>query len=164
VFFWFIGAAIVAVWFVFRDPAFDYRLLIVGSVLPTLVDTCFGGARPLHSLSFSVVLLAVLMLATPRRTPIRRTLLGLPIGTLLHLVFTGAWTNTGVFWWPFGGWSFGGAPHPIADRGWWNVPLELAGLGLCWWLYQRAEFADPIRRARFRRTGRLDLPVDGPEL
>ena len=34
VFFWFIGTAIVAVWYVFRDPRFDYRLLVVGSVLP----------------------------------------------------------------------------------------------------------------------------------
>ena len=31
--FWFVGTAVVAVWFVFRDPAFDYRLLIVGSLL-----------------------------------------------------------------------------------------------------------------------------------
>ena len=91
VFFWFIGTAVVTVWFVFRDPRFDYRLLIVGSVLPAVVDALFGGARVLHSLMFSVVLLAVLMLATPRGTPIRRTLLALPIGTLLHLVFTGAW-------------------------------------------------------------------------
>ena len=93
-FFWFIGTAVVTIWFVFRDPAFDYRLLIVGSVLPALVDAFFGGARVLHSVTFSVALLAVLMLATPGRKPIRRMLLGLPLGTMLHLVFTGAWTNS----------------------------------------------------------------------
>ena len=112
VFFWFIGTAVVAIWFVFTDPAFDYRLLVVGSVLPAVVDAFFGGARVLHSVTFSVLLLAVLMLATPGRKPIRRMLLGLPLGTMLHLVFTGAWTNSTVFWWPFLGLDFDGAPSP----------------------------------------------------
>lgn len=158
-FFWFIGTVVVAVWFVFRDPSFDYRLLVVGSVLPAVVDALFGGARVLHSLTFSVALLVVLMLATPGRKPVRKTLLGLPVGTLLHLVMTGVWTDTTVFWWPFGGLSFDGARHPVAARGWWNVPLEVIGIGLCWWIVQRAELSDPERRAQFARTGRLDLPV-----
>lgn len=158
-FFWFIGTAVVSVWFVFRDPSFDYRLLVVGAVLPAAVDGMFGGARVLHSVTFSVVLLAALMLATPGRKPIRKMLLGLPVGTLLHLVFTGAWTKTTVFWWPFGGLSFDGARHPIAARGWWNVPLELIGLALCWWIVERAELRDPERRAWFRTTGQLALPV-----
>jgi len=158
-FFWFIGTAVVTVWFVFRDPGFDYRLLIVGSVLPAVVDAVFGGARVLHSVTFSVGLLALLMLATPGRKPIRSTLLGLPVGTLLHLVYTGAWTNTTVFWWPFFGLSFDDAAHPVAARGWWNVPLELIGIGLCWWVVQQAELRDPGRRTEFRRSGRLLLPV-----
>ena len=155
---WFVGTGVVIVWWVFRDPAFDYRLLIVGSVLP-VAELAFGGARVLHSVTFAVVLLAVLMLATPGRKPIRKMLLGLPIGLLLHLVVTGAWRTARVFWWPFGGFGFGDAPHPIAERGWWNVPLELIGLGLCWWVHRRAGLADPDRRARFRRTGQLALPV-----
>ena len=158
-FFWFIGTAVVTVWFVFRDPAFDYRLLIVGSVLPGIVDAAFGGARVMHSLTFSVVLLAVLMLATSGRRPIRKMLLGLPVGTLLHLVYTGAWTDTNVFWWPFFGLSFDDAPHPIAERGWWNVPLELIGLALCWWVYRTAGLGSRDRRVAFVRTGRLELPV-----
>ncbi len=121
-FFWFIGTAIMTVGLVFRDPRFDYRLLIVGSVVP-IGDGLFGGARALHSLTVSVLLLAVLMLATSGRKPIRKMLLGLPIGMILHLVFDGAWNNTEVFWWPFFGWSFGGSPLPVVDRGWW---------GLCW--------------------------------
>ena len=158
-FFWFIGTAVVTVWYVFRDPAFDYRLLVVGSVLPAIGDALFGGARVLHSVTFSVALLAVLMIVTAGRKPIRRTLLGLPVGTLLHLVFTGAWTNGHVFWWPFLGTSFDGARHPVAARGWWNVPLELIGVALCWWIVRRARLADPEHRDRFRRTGQLDLPL-----
>lgn len=156
--FWFIGTAVVTIWFVFGDPAFDYRLLIVGSVLPAVVDAGFGGARVLHSLTFSVVLLVVLMLATPGRKPIRRMLLGLPLGTLLHLVFTGAWTDARVFWWPFLGFGFDDAAHPVAARGWWNVPLEAIGIALCWWIWRRADLGSPERRAWFRRSGQLVLP------
>jgi hypothetical protein len=158
-FFWFIGTAVVTVWWVFRDPAFDYRLLIVGSVLPAGVDAVFGGARLLHSVTFSIVLLGVLMLATRGRKPIRKMLLGLPIGTLLHLVYTGAWTNAHIFWWPFLGTGFEDAPHPVAARGWWNVPLELIGLGLCAWVVRTAELDEPERRAWFRTTGQLHLPA-----
>lgn len=159
-FFWFIGTVVVAVWFVFRDPAFDYRLLVVGAVLPAFVDAAFGGARVVHSVTFAVALLAVLMLATPGRKPIRKMLLGLPIGVLLHLVVDGAWRSTTVFWWPFAGFGFDDAPHPVAERGWWNVPLEVVGLALCWWVYRTAELADPERRAWFRRTGQLALPAE----
>jgi hypothetical protein len=159
VFFWFIGTAVVTVWFVFRDQRFDYRLLIVGALLPALGDAPFGGARVFHSLLFSVVLLAVLMLATPPRSAIRRTLLGLPVGTLLHLVFTGAWLNASVFWWPFGGWSFDVAEHPVSARGWWNVVLELIGIALCWWIVARAGLRQRDRRSVFWHTGQLLLPT-----
>lgn len=156
--FWFVGTVVVAVWWVFRDPGFDYRLLIVGAVLP-LLELLVGGARVLHSVTFAVALLAVLMLATPGRKPVRKMLLGLPIGLLLHLVFTGAWRNARVFWWPFGGLSFDDAGHPVWERGWWNVPLEVIGLLLCWWVYRRADLADAERRDWFRRTGQLALPT-----
>jgi len=164
VFFWFIGTAVVTVWLVFRDPAFDYRLLIVGSLLPAVVDVGFGGARVLHSVTFSVVLLAIVMICTRRRSAARRTLMGLPVGTLLHLVFTGAWTNAVVFWWPMaavasGDWGFDDAAHPVLARGLWNLPLELVGLGLCWWVVRRADLADRARREEFIHTGRLALPM-----
>lgn len=157
--FWFVGTAVVAVWFVFRDPAFDHRLLVVGSVLPAIVDAPFGGARVVHSLTFAVGLLVLLMLATPGRKPIRKMLLGLPIGVLLHLVFDGVWRDTRVFWWPFGGVGFDDAPHPVWARGWWNLLLEAAGLLLCAWIVRTAGLRDPERRRWFLRTGQLSLPL-----
>lgn len=153
-FFWFIGTAIFAVGFVFRDPRFDYRLLLVGSVLP-LVDGVFGGARVLHSVTASVALLAVLMAATAGRRPIRKMLLGLPIGMFLHLVFDGAWNNTAVFWWPFTGWRFDDAPFPITDRGVVSVVLEAVGIGLCVWLWRTNGLGDGSRRRRFVDDGQL---------
>ena len=158
-FFWFIGTAIVTVGVVFRDPRFDNRLLIVGSVLP-IGDGLFGGARALHSLTVSVGLLAVLMLATAGRKPIRKVLLGLPIGMILHLVFDGAWNNTEVFWWPFFGVSFDDSPLPVADRGWWGIPMEAVGVVICVWLWRRNGLSDRSRRTTFLRDGRLDAVPD----
>jgi hypothetical protein len=155
--FWFVGTAVLAVWYVFRDPSFDYRLLLVGSILPVVVDAAFGGARVLHSVTFPVALLGVLMLATSGRTTIRKTLLGLPIGLLLYLVFSGAWANAEVFWWPFTGLDFDDAPHPVWERGWWNIPFELVGIGLCVWIWRSAGLGDRERRRLFIRTGQLHL-------
>jgi hypothetical protein len=155
VFFWFIGTAVVTVGVVFRDPRFDYRLLIVGSVLPIL-DGFFGGARALHSVTVSVALLAVLMVATSGRKPIRKMLLGLPIGMILHLVFDGAWSDTEVFWWPFFGLSFDDTPLPMIDRGWWSVPLEVVGVAICVWLWRHNGLGDAARRRVFLRDGQLD--------
>ena len=153
-FLWFVGTACVTVGFVFRDPRFDYRLLVVGSVLP-LLDGFFGGARVLHSITTSIVLLAVLMLATAGRKPIRKTLLGLPIGMILHLVFDAAWNDTDTFWWPFTGTDFSDAGLPIAERGWWSVVLEAVGLVVCGWLWRRNELGQRDRRRTFLHDGRL---------
>ena len=153
-FFWFLGAVLGAVWYVFRDPRFDVRLLAVGAVLPEL-DGLFGGARAMHSLAFSLVVLAIVMLTTIGRRSVRRMWLGLPIGTMLHLVVDAAWANGRVFGWPLSGWSFDDAPLPSVERGWWNLPLELAGLAILVWFSRRAVLTDPERRRDLVRTGRL---------
>ena len=88
-FLWFIGTAVVSVWYVFRDPRFDYRFLAVGALLPDVIDLPGGHARWAHSLTVSVGTLLVVMLVTAGRKPIRRLLLALPIGMLMHLVWDG---------------------------------------------------------------------------
>jgi hypothetical protein len=153
-FLWFIGTAIVSVWYVFRDPRFDYRLLILGAVLP-LLDGLLGGARVMHSLLFSLVLLMLVMVVTLGRRPTRAVLLGLPIGALLHLVFDGAWADTDVFLWPLTGWSFDDAPLPEVARGWWSVVLELVGLAIVVWVWRTSRLGDPVRRRGFLVDGRL---------
>ena len=105
-FLWFLGTALATVWYVFRDDRFDVRPLALGAVLPEL-DGLLGGASVMHSLAFSLILLLVVMVATMGRRAARKRWLGLPIGTMLHLVFDGAWADAHVFGWPFGGWSLG---------------------------------------------------------
>lgn len=158
---WFAGTAVLAIWYVFRDPGFDYRLLVVGSVLPSLVALVAGRATALDSITLHVVMLAVVMVVF-RRGPIRKMLLGLPLGGLLYLVFTGAWTDAEAFWWPFGGFDLDGAPATVVERGWWNAGLEAAGLAMWAWIVRRAGLADPERRRRFWRAGQLELADAAP--
>jgi hypothetical protein len=154
-FFWFIGTSVLSVWFVFRDSAFDYRTLIIGVLLPDVVDGIWGGARGLHSLAGSVLLLIVVMLATIGRRPQRKRFLAIPIGAFLHLIFDGAFNNTKVFWWPFTGISFSGDRLPVVDRGMLNIGFEVAGLLLCVFAYKKFDLGNPQRRREFIRRGTL---------
>ena len=153
-FLWFIGTAVVSVWYVFRDPRFDYRLLAVGAVLPDAVELPGGHARWAHSLTTSVGVLVLVMVVTAGRRPIRRLLLALPIGMLLHLVWDGAFASTSVFWWPFTG-SWGNVRVPSLQRGWWNIAFEVAGAALLAWMWRRCELADPQRRRALVHHGVL---------
>jgi hypothetical protein len=152
---WFWGTAFLTVWMVFHDPTIDYRVLLIGAILPDVIDGPFGGARIAHSVTFSVVVLVVVMLATIGRRALRRRLLFLPIGMLLHLVFDGTFTNAKVFWWPFSGLAPSDAPLPSIDRGAWDLLLELIGLAILMWAWRRFGLADPRRRRLFWRTGHL---------
>lgn len=159
---WFVGASIAGVWLVFRSPALDYRLVALGSVVP-VGEGLIGGARLAHTLVAAVSLLVLVMLATQKRRLLRRRLIGLPIGLLMHLVLDGIWMSGEVFWWPFLGWSFGDVAVPELDRPLVvTVVLEVAGAAALVWCYRTFGFDDPDRRRRFLRTGQLprDLVSD----
>ena len=152
---WFAGMSVVIVWQVFRSPALDYRLVMLGAVLP-VGEIVLGGPRLLHTLLFAVVLLTVVMLATQRRRLVRRRLIGLPIGILMHLVLDGVWAVADVFWWPAFGWSFGDGTLPELDRPPGLVVLfELVGLVALAWCWRAFGMADRSRRDEFLRTGHL---------
>ena len=136
--FWFVGTAYAAVWFVFRDPRFNLRLLAVGALLPDAVDVWSGGTWVMHSVVSAVAALALVMLATRGRKPSRPALLALPIGMFMHLVFDGVFARTTAFWWPLAGTSFGTDRLPSFDRGWVNVPLEVTGVLLALWVGRAA--------------------------
>lgn len=131
---WFVGTSVAAVWFVFRDPQFNFRLVVVGALIPDIIDGIWGGAGPLHSVVTVIALLAVVMLITTGRRPIRKPLLAVIIGLFMHLVFDGAFANTSMFWWPLGGFATYEQALPSIDRGWINIGLELVGIGLIAWV------------------------------
>ena len=160
-FFWFIGTALVTAWFVFHDPAIDLRMVIGGALAPDLLDAPWAGARVAHSVTFSVAVLASVMIATIGRRLLRRRLVMIAVGLMLHLVFDGAVSDTTVFWWPIGGSAWPDAPLPVIERGWWNIPLELAGLLMCAWAWRRFGWNDRARRRLLVRSGRLDRELVG---
>jgi hypothetical protein len=160
---WSIGTAVLAIWFVFGDPRFDYRTLVIGALAPLLIDSLTGGSWVMHSVTMSVLLMAAVMLATIGQRPLRRSLLGLPLGSFLYLVFSGAWANQTVFWWPFTGWSPQWGPLPLMSRGWWNLPMEVAGAVILLWIYRTTGLHDRTRRQNFLRTGQLHLPSSAAE-
>lgn len=153
-FLWFIGTAVISVWYVFRDPRFDYRLLAVGALLPDAIDLPGGHARWAHSLTVAVGVLVLVMLVTAGRKPIRRLLLALPIGMLMHLVWDGAFASTRVFWWPFSG-SWGSVRVPSLQRGWLNIAFEAAGALMLAWMWRRCDLSVRQRRSALIHHGRL---------
>lgn len=158
---WFAGMSFLAVWLVFKDPAIDHRLVIVGALLPDLVDIWTGGVWVAHTVLFGVGLLTAVMLATRGRRLLRRQLLALPIGTFLHLVFDGAWADREVFWWPVFGSSFGDGRLPSIERGALNVVLEVAGAAVLVWAWRRFRLGEEERRRRFVTSGRLSRDLVG---
>ena len=160
---WFLGGSWLLVWAVLQDPAVDYRLVMVGALLPDAVDGLQGGMRVGHSLAAAAALLAVVMVVTRARRGLRRRLLAVPIGVLVHLVLDGVWTSGRVFWWPFQGWSLAtagrlpSAGHPLVL----GLAEELAGAAALLWCWHRFGLREPARRSRFVRTGRLGADM-GP--
>jgi hypothetical protein len=51
--------------------------------------------------------------------------------------------------------SFEGARLPVVERGWVNIPLEVAGLVLCAWAWKMFGLRETAKRTAFIRSGTL---------
>jgi hypothetical protein len=91
---------------------------------------------------------------------IRRRLLGVPIGLLLHLVLDGTWATSELLWWPGFGTSFGENQLPEFSRSLAvGIILELAALAAALWAYRRYDLDRPENRTRLISTGQLNREV-----
>ena len=123
--FWFIGTSVASVWSVFRDPKFAYRWVIVGALTPVFsVVTVVG---------FLIAVMLSTIGKNVSKMTVRKNFLALTIGLFMHLVFDGAFLSTKMFWWPLAGLSLDGYAIPLIERGFLNIPLEIAGVGLILW-------------------------------
>ena len=96
-------------------PTFDYRAVIVGAMLPDIVDKPLGlwiapdlvdrSLRSIaHSLLFGLLVLAIGgLFLVAQRSP-RTMLLG--VASSGHLIMDQMWRNPNVILWPFLGWEF----------------------------------------------------------
>jgi membrane-bound metal-dependent hydrolase YbcI (DUF457 family) len=155
-FFWFLGLSFGLVLIVFSSPALDYRLVMLGAVLP-VVEGLVGGPWVLHTLLGPTVVLVVVMLATQGRRLVRRQWLGLPIGLFMHLVLDATWATSQLFWWPFLGVSDvlgqGDVPEFGRAAGLLLV-LEVVGFVALAFLVRRLDLLGE-GRDHFRSTGQI---------
>lgn len=157
---WFASLGFLAVVLVFQSPALDYRMVILGSLLP-LVDVVAPVPPVLHTLLAPVVVMGVVMAVTRQRRLVRRRWLGIPIGMFVHLALDGTWTVTELFWWPAFGWTVPDVSVPTFGRGAAGVVMELVGLAVGVWCWKRFGLDDPERRRTFIAEGRLDRNLVG---
>lgn len=156
--------SVAGVVFVFKDPRLDHRMVAAGSLAPIVIDVAVGSISgfptrvgPGHSMVVHVVWLAVVMLGTIGRRPMRKRLIAFSLGGFGGLVLDGAWTRTRVFSWPLTGAKFTGRQfvldRPLAV----NVLLEIVGLACLAFLIDRCRLKRPSERAAFFRSGKLEF-------
>ncbi len=173
---WHLGATVLIVRYVFRDPDMDLRWVLVGSILPDLLDKPIGsvffhdtfGTHRLfaHSIVFPITAFAMVLLVTRRGTNRRRGSIGLVIGVFVHLLLDAAWATPEAFWWPFFGWEFPTVfesdllsllQRMLSDPVVWvGEAIGAAYLAVLWRRYLSAE--GQLRRF-WREDGRIDLPA-----
>jgi len=109
-------------WLASLSRYFDIRMLMIGSLLPDIIDkpvgqyffveTFHNGRIFSHTLLFLVLLSAAGLIIYKTKHQI--WMLSLAAGTLSHLVLDGMWGIPATFLWPLMGWRFS--------------PIELTGL------------------------------------
>ena len=162
------GVAATVVYLTIGRRRVDYRFILIGAVLPDLIDAvtcpfydCAGGRGVAHSLLADVAVTVLIIVALRGET--RLSVFGLGVGWLLHLVADGMWDVPTTFFWPAAGARFGRSaaePYswdlftdPLAHS--WVWAGELAGLALLAWFWIAFSLGDRDRRARFFRDGHL---------
>jgi inner membrane protein len=172
--FWHMGVAAAIVYVTLGRRRIDYRFVLVGAVLPDIVDGLLGlflfegpaGRWIAHSI-LAVVVVTVAIIVSLRGER-RLAVFGLGVGWLLHLVADGMWAAPRTFLWPAFGSEFATEPrepyswglltNPPDHLGTWGG--ELVGLGILVWFYVAFGLHDSARRKLFLKDGYL-RPYEG---
>ena len=166
---WHLGTAAAIVYVTLGRQKIDYRFILIGAVLPDLIDGVLGlflfdgssGRWIAHSLLLDVAVTVAIILFL--RGDTRQRWFGIGVGWLLHLVCDGMWDAPKTFFWPVAGTDFSSTPrepyswdlfaHPLAHWTTWGA--ELIGLGILAWFWVAFRFGDRDRRRRFLHDGYL---------
>lgn len=174
--FWHLGVTSAAIFLTLGRRWIDYRIVMLGALLPDLIDKPIGrilfedefqnGRIFAHTLLFPTVLLLCIQLFLRGRTARRWFIL--PIAAVLHQVLDGMWNEPVTFFWPLFTSRF---PRDPVDNYWLEVLMrpfdhpivlaqELVGLGLVLYIASAYRLWDRRRRLEFLRTGYLtDRPI-----
>ena len=147
----------------------DYRFILLGAVLPDLVDGLLGlfwfegpaGRWLAHSLVAVIVIAVAIILLL--RGELRLAVFGVAVGWLLHLVADGMWQAPFTFFWPAFGWRFSESPaepysvdlltHPLDHLTTWGA--EMFGLAVLAWFWVAFRMGEEGRARLFLRDGYL---------
>lgn len=168
---WHVGATLFLFRWIFRDPKVDVRFLVLGALLPDLIDLPLGtlfladslstGEAWMHSLIAPSMVAVVILLAT-RRGRRRRAWMALAVGMFFHLLLDGMWTKTEVFLWPMFG-EIPAGPSPYWADVWsrafsdpWRWAREVVGVIYLASVWVQSGLGDADRRHTFLKTGRLE--------
>ncbi|MCF8011876.1 MAG: metal-dependent hydrolase [Clostridiales bacterium] len=102
----------------------DYRFILIGSVLPDLIDKPLGGLllretlgngrTYSHTLAFLILLFAAGLLFKGKWRNVFLTLAG---ASMMHHILDGMWRSPDTFLWPLYGWRFPrGVPENWIDQ------------------------------------------------
>lgn len=170
-FFWHVGVTCALVLLALGARRIDYRVVMLGSILPDLLDKPIGriffarrfqnGRLFGHTLLFVVVMVLAIQLVL-RGSAARRWFI-LPIAALLHMALDGMWAQPVTLFWPLFGARF--PPDPVPDY-WLEVLLrpfrhpaelvrEVIGLALLVYLGLAFELQHGGPRREFFRRGEV---------
>ena len=133
--FWHLGMTCAIVFFALGARRIDYRVVLLGAIVPDLIDKPLGriffpeyfqtGRLFGHTLLVATFLLLGIQL-TLRGTTARRWFI-LPICMLIHQVLDGMWNDPITWFWPLFGTEFPPDPAPGYRLELLTSPWQLAG-------------------------------------
>jgi inner membrane protein len=163
------GVAAAIVYVTLGRRRIDYRYVLIGAILPDLVDGLAGavwdygaGGRSVSHSLFAVILVT-LVVVLGFRGERRLAVFGIAVGWLLHLVGDGMWAAPETFLWPAFGTDFAATPaepyswdlfaHPQDHLATWGG--ELAGGLILAWFWVAFGMGREGRARLFLRDGYL---------
>ena len=151
---WFAGLSFIIVATVFASPAIDYRLVMIGSLVP-VVEMFLEGPWMLHSLLAPVLVMGFVMIAFQGKRLKQRKWLGVPIGMFLYLFLDRAWTKANLFWWPLFGFQIEKADTPTWEEPAILILMEIAGLLVVGFGVAKYKIYEKENMKLFLKTGRI---------
>lgn len=166
---WHLGVTTVIVYMTLGRRRVDYRFILLGAVLPDLVDGLLGlflfegpsGRWAAHSILAVVVVSVAIILGLKGER--RLSLFGIGVGWLIHLVADGMWEAPETFFWPAFGNTFSATPaepyswdvlvNPLSHLGTWGA--EALGLAILIWFWIAFEMGRDNRFRLFLSDGYL---------
>lgn len=163
------GLAALIVYVTLGRRRVDYRYVLIGAVLPDVVDGILNvavvhepaGRSFAHTLAAVIAVTVFILLVFKGER--RLSVFGIGVGWLLHLVGDAMWLAPRTFYWPAFGTRFAARPpepyswdllaHPLDHLGAWGG--ELAGLAVLAWFWVAFRLGEEGRARLFLKDGYL---------